>query len=96
MQRRKNDMAAEKRQLRVCRTALTAIARAEIPVCRGASLEALCAIRMAAIEALAEADLLDGSGPVPLVEIDGVERFRYEVTADDLRDALAAGHLAQP
>jgi hypothetical protein len=27
---------------------------------------------------------------IPLVEIDGVERFRYELTADDLRDALAA------
>ena len=27
---------------------------------------------------------------IPLVEIDGVERFRYELTADDLREALRA------
>jgi hypothetical protein len=27
---------------------------------------------------------------IPLVEVDGEERFRYELTADDLRDALAA------
>ena len=27
---------------------------------------------------------------IPLVEIDGAEAFRYELTADELRDALAA------
>ena len=25
---------------------------------------------------------------IPLVEVDGVERFRYELTVEDLRDAL--------
>jgi hypothetical protein len=33
---------------------------------------------------------------IPLVEIDGVERFRYEVTADDLRDALGAVRPSRP
>jgi hypothetical protein len=28
---------------------------------------------------------------IPLVEIDGVERFRYELTEDDLLDALGDG-----
>jgi hypothetical protein len=27
---------------------------------------------------------------IPLVEVDGVERFRDELTADDLRDVLGA------
>jgi hypothetical protein len=27
---------------------------------------------------------------IPLVEVDGVERFRYELTFDDLRDVLGA------
>ena len=27
---------------------------------------------------------------IPLVEVDGAERFRYELTADDLRDVLGA------
>jgi hypothetical protein len=31
---------------------------------------------------------------IPLVEIDRVERFRYELTEDDLRDALGAGRPA--
>jgi hypothetical protein len=31
---------------------------------------------------------------IPLVELDGTERFRYELTEDDLRDALGAGRPA--
>jgi hypothetical protein len=33
---------------------------------------------------------------IPLVEVDGVERFRYELTADDLRDALGAARPSRP
>ena len=33
---------------------------------------------------------------IPLVEVDGEERFRYELTADDLWDALEAARPSRP
>jgi hypothetical protein len=33
---------------------------------------------------------------IPLVKIDGVERFRYEVDAETLRDALERSETADP
>jgi hypothetical protein len=33
---------------------------------------------------------------IPLVEIGGVERFRYELTADELREALGPAQRSRP